>query len=94
MMSAEDMTSGILERSQRLHQELLAQRVAAALARHQAALSRLQQTIADNHPNGDRHPDGWREILAARFAEAEALSEYIAALRAYSAAPAPPLHVV
>ena len=83
MMSADN----ILERSQRLHQELLARRVAMAKLRHEAALARLQQAIADYHPNGEPHADGWQKILEARFAEADALSEYITALRAYGAQP-------
>jgi hypothetical protein len=92
-MSSDGTTSGILERSQRLHQELLAQRVASAKSRHEAALARLQQAIAEHQPDSDPQPDGWQKILEARFAEADALSEYITALRAYSAAPIP-LHVI
>jgi hypothetical protein len=79
------MTSGdgILERSQRLHQELLARRVASAKLRYEAAMAGLQQAIADYHP------DAWQKILEARFVEADALSEYLAALRACEAAPSP-----
>jgi hypothetical protein len=94
MISEEGTTSGVLERSQRLHLELLARRVAAAKSRHEIALANLQQAIAEHHPNGGPHPDGWQKILEARFVEADALSEYISALRAYDAAPPPPLHVV
>jgi outer membrane PBP1 activator LpoA protein len=72
---------GIIERSQRLHQELLARRVAAAELRYEAAMAELRQVIADNQP------DAWQKILEARCIEAEALSEYIAALRAYGAPP-------
>ena len=77
MMSADN----ILERSQRLHQELLARRVAMAKLRHEAAMAELQLAIADNHP------DAWQKILEARCIEADALSEYITALRAYGAQP-------
>jgi hypothetical protein len=94
MRSADGTTSGILERSQRLHQELLARRVATAKSRHEDALARLQQAIAEYHPAGEPQADGWQKILEARFVEADALSEYISALRAYSTAPDPPLHVV
>jgi hypothetical protein len=94
MRSDDGTTSGTLERSQRLHLELLARRVASAKSRHEAALAGLQQAIADNHPNGENQPGGWHKILEARFVEADALSEYISALRAYSAAPGPPLQVV
>jgi hypothetical protein len=94
MISGDGTTSGILERSQRLHLELLARRVASAKAQHEDALARLQQVITDHHPNGQPHPDGWQKILEARFVEADALSEYISALRAYDAAPPPPLRVV
>jgi len=86
-LPADGITSGILERSQRLHQELLAQRVASAKSRHDAALAALQEAIATNHPASGPVPDGWRGILEARFAEADALSEYIAALRAWSSLP-------
>jgi hypothetical protein len=94
MISEDGTTSGVLERSQRLHLELLARRVASARTRHETALAALRQVIADHHPNGQPHRDGWQKILEARFVEADALSEYIAALRAYDAAPGPPLHVV
>jgi hypothetical protein len=94
MRSADGTTSGILERSQQLHQELLALRVASARSRHEAALAGLQQAITDNHPDGDQHAGDWQRILEARVVEADALSEYISALRAYSAAPAVPLQVV
>jgi hypothetical protein len=60
MTSADD----ILERSQRLHQELLAQRVARAKLQHEAAMAELQQAIADDHPNA------WQKILEARCVEA------------------------
>jgi hypothetical protein len=88
MRSPDGTTSGILERSQRLHLELLARRVASAKSRHENALANLQQAIAENPPNGESSPDGWQKILEARFVEADALSEYITALRAYSTAPA------
>jgi hypothetical protein len=83
MRSVDGTTSGILERSQALHLELLARRVASAKSRHEAALAGLQLAIAENQ-EGERHPDGWQKILEARFLEADALSEYIGALRAYS----------
>lgn len=88
-MSSDGAASDILARSQRLHQELLAKRLASARSRHEVALARLQQVIASTQPNGHTHAEGWREILEARFVEADALSEYIAALRAYSESPAP-----
>jgi len=93
MRSADGTTSGILERSQQLHLELLARRVASAKSRHEAALAELRQAIEENQLNGEPHPDGWQRILEARFVEADALSEYISALRAYSA-PAQPLQMV
>lgn len=92
-MAAEGSTAALFERSQRLHQELLARRVASAKARHDAALAALQRTLAANQPNCAPEPDGWRGILEARFAEADALSEYVAALRAF-ANPPTELHVV
>jgi hypothetical protein len=82
----------ILERSQQLHQKLLARRLAVAKSRHDAAMVRLRQIIDANHPNGELHPEGWREILQARFVESEALSEYISVLREVETAPQ--LHVV
>jgi hypothetical protein len=95
MRSPDGTTSGILERSQQLHLELLARRLASAKSRHEAALAELQQTIAENQPDGVSRPDGWQKILEARFVEADALSEYITALRAYSTVPgAAPLQVV
>ena len=87
MISEDGTISGILERSQRLHMELLAQRVASAKSLHEAALARLQEALAE----GDA--EGWHGILEARFAEADALSAYMAALRAYSDTPSL-LHVV
>jgi len=86
--------SEILQRSLRLHQELLAKRVASARSRHDEAMVKLQRAIEDNHPNGQRHPDGWQRILEARVTESDALSEYIAALRAYAETPSVSLQVV
>lgn len=94
MRSADGTTSGILERSQQLHLELLARRVASAKARHEDALADLRQVIEDNQPNGAPQADGWQKILEARFREADALSEYISALRAYSSTSPAPLQVV
>lgn len=84
-MSSSGMAFDILERSHRLHQELLARRLAAAKSQHDAALDALRRVIDDNQAAAALHPDGWREILEVRFAEADALAEYISALRAFSA---------
>ena len=91
-MAANGLATGILARSQRLHQQLLARRLASAKHRHDAALAALQQVIATSHEGCESNPESWRHILEARFAEADALSDYIAALRAYADPPAS--HVV
>jgi hypothetical protein len=77
--------AGTLETSQRLHQELLARRLASAKTRHDAAWRALRDAIDACGSANPPDPEGWREILEARFQEADALSDYIAALRAFAA---------
>ena len=82
---------GVLEKSRVLARELWRRRLLEALARHKEAAARLTSAIESNPPAGPVTRDGWQQILEARFAEADALSAYIEALRVYSSIADPPL---
>jgi hypothetical protein len=76
---------GVIDKSRRLQQELWRRRLAAARSRHTDASAELRRVMEANSPESDLQPDGWQGVLEARFAEADALSDYIEALKVYSA---------
>lgn len=77
--------SGVIEKSRGLQKELWRQRLVAARTRHEAAFAELRRIMDMNAPDRELHPNSWQGVLEARFAESDALSEYIEALKVYSA---------
>jgi hypothetical protein len=76
---------GVLEKTHRLQTELWRRRLIDARSRHESAVAELTRIIESNAPDSLPHPDAWKTVLQARFAESDALSVYIEALRVYSA---------
>jgi hypothetical protein len=69
----------ILTESRRLQRELCRVRLDAARSRYEATAEELRQAV-EGRGNGEQ----WQEILEIRFREADALSEYLNALRTFS----------
>jgi len=78
-------TVTVLDKTHQLQTELWRRRVADARSRHRSAVADLTRVIESNSAvDGPPAPDAWKTVLEARFHEADALSVYIEALKAYS----------
>src|SRR3982750_584012 len=79
------VNGSVVEKTHQLQTELWRRRLLDARARHETALANLARVIDSNAADCRPHPDSWKSVLQARFAESDALSVYIDALRVYSA---------
>jgi hypothetical protein len=76
-----DAVPDVLTVSHRLRKELWRARVEAARSRYESTAEELRRAVAN------RSGDAWQEILEIRFREADALSEYLNALRTFTGIP-------
>jgi hypothetical protein len=74
-----DAVPDVLTESHRLQKELWRVRVEAARSRYETTAEELRRAV-ENGSQGD----AWQEILEVRFREADALSEYLTAMRMFT----------